>query len=206
MTALALNVDARWQELQHQRDLNWDLHAITDRAQAIAFLRRFENRLCIYSSYVEKLYSNYSFVVPQDEQGGITILPDEMAWHDTFHDIPADAVEPTGVHILPGEAVGFDGLYLKVPGESRLIASRELPFQEGLRLLIERYLARGEHFLPVLVKGDLREFDQQMPYIHLHRLQLARLERLSSFERDDIQQTITRKLLMLYRQADSLVC
>jgi hypothetical protein len=29
---------------------------------------------------------------------------------------------------------------------------------------------------------------------------------LSSFERDDIQQTITRKLLMLYRQADSLVC
>jgi hypothetical protein len=29
---------------------------------------------------------------------------------------------------------------------------------------------------------------------------------LSSFDRDDIQQTITRKLLMLYRQADSLAC
>ena len=132
MSALALNVDARWHELQHQRDLDWDLHAITDRALAIAFLRRFESRLCIYSSYVEKLYSNYSFVVPQDEQGGITILPDEMAWHDIFHDIPADAVEPTGVHVLPGEAIGCDGLYIKVPGESRLVASRELPFQEGL--------------------------------------------------------------------------
>ncbi|MFT0624414.1 hypothetical protein ACMHYQ_17330 [Ectopseudomonas guguanensis] len=200
MTALALNVDARWQELQHQRDLNWDLHAITDRAQAIAFLRRFENRLCIYSSYVEKLYSNYSFVVPQDEQGGITILPDEMAWHDTFHDIPADAVEPTGVHILPGEAVGFDGLYLKVPGESRLIASRELPFQEGLRLLIERYRARGEHFLPVLVKGDLREYEARMPSLHLHRINPAKLAHCSRLSIDAIRGVIAEHLLALFRQ------
>jgi hypothetical protein len=57
-----------------------------------------------------------------------------------------------------------------------------------------------------MMKGDLREFDQQMPYIHLHRLQVSRLTRLSTFERDDIQQSITRKLLMLYRQADSLSC
>ena len=40
----------------------------------------------------------------------------------------------------------------------------------------------------------------------LHRLQVQRLTLLSSFERDDIQQTITRKLLTLYRQADSLGC
>jgi hypothetical protein len=45
-----------------------------------------------------------------------------------------------------------------------------------------------------------------MPYLHLHRLQIGRLDRLSAFERDDIQSTITRKLLMLYRQADSLSC
>lgn len=57
-----------------------------------------------------------------------------------------------------------------------------------------------------MMKGDLREFDQKMPYIHLHRLQVSRLTRLSTFERDDIQQTITRKLLTLYRQADSLNC
>jgi hypothetical protein len=57
-----------------------------------------------------------------------------------------------------------------------------------------------------MVKGDLREFDKKLPYIHLHRLQISRLTRLSTFERDDIQQTITRKLLTLYRQADSLSC
>ena len=62
----------------------------------------------------------------------------------------------------------------------------------------------GDEFLPLLVKGDLREFDQQLPYLHLHRLQLAKLPLLSNFEREDIRQSITRKLLLLYRQADSL--
>jgi hypothetical protein len=198
MTATALSIDARWQELQHQRDLDWDLDAITDRCEAIAFLKRFENRLCIYSSYVEKLYSNYSFVVPQDEQGSITILPDELAWHDTFQDIPAEAVEPTGVHILPGETVGHAGLYLKVPGEFRLVASRELPFQDGLRLLIERYQARGEHFLPVLVKGDLREYEARMPSLHLHRINPRKLGHCSQLSIDAIRGAIAEHLLALF--------
>lgn len=137
----AAYAEARWAELQNQGDLAWDLDAITNRSEAIAFLKRFENRLCIYSAYVEKLYSNYSFVIPESDHGGITILPSEQAWHDTFHDIPLAAVEPTGIHILPGETMGYRGLYLKIPGEHRLVASKELPFQEGLKLLIQRYQA-----------------------------------------------------------------
>jgi hypothetical protein len=81
-----------------------------------------------------------------------------------------------------------------------------MPFKAALAQIISQQKKVGDLFLPVLVKGDLREFNQQMPYLHLHRLQVARLTRLSSFERDDIQHTITRKLLLLYRQADSLVC
>ncbi len=51
----AAYAEARWAELQNQGDLAWDLDAITNRSEAIAFLKRFENRLCIYSAYVEKL-------------------------------------------------------------------------------------------------------------------------------------------------------
>ena len=196
----AAYVDARWTELQEQRDLSWDLDAISNRREAIAFLQRFENRLCVYSGYVEKLYSNYSFVVPQSDHGDITILPDEQAWHDTFHDIPAQAVEPTGIHILPGETMGHAGLYLKIPHGNRLVASQELPFQVGLRLLIQRYQARGEHFLPVLIKGDLREYEARMPSLHLHRINPTHLGHCSQLSINAIQGAIAEHLLGLFRQ------
>ncbi|AGI26029.1 hypothetical protein ACYCAX_21860 [Pseudomonas sp. MT3] len=200
MTYDAALAKARWAELERQSDLDWDLDAITDRNEAIAFLQRFENRLCIYSSYVEKLYSNYSFVIPETQEGGITILPDEQAWFDTFHDIPADAVEPTGIHILPGETMGYSGLYLKVPGEHRLVASRELPFQDGLKLLINRYRMREDTFLPVLVKGDLREYEARMPSLHLHRLNIAKLQAHSRLNLNSIKGAIAEHLIGLFRQ------
>ncbi|WP_371230855.1 hypothetical protein ACAW63_00245 [Pseudomonas sp. QE6] len=200
MTYDAALAKARWAELERQNDLDWDLDAITDRNEAIAFLQRFENRLCIYSSYVEKLYSNYSFVIPESQEGGITILPDEQAWFDTFHDIPADAVEPTGIHILPGETMGYSGLYLKIPGEHRLVASRELPFQDGLKVLINRYRMREDSFLPVLVKGDLREYEARMPSLHLHRLNIAKLQSHSRLNLDSIKGAIAEHLIGLFRQ------
>ncbi|KSW26078.1 hypothetical protein M8R19_11620 [Pseudomonas sp. R3.Fl] len=199
MTYDAALAKARWAELERQDDLDWDLDAITDRSEAIDFLRRFENRLCIYSSYVEKLYSNYSFVIPESQEGGITILPNEQAWFDTFHDIPADAVEPTGIHILPGETMGHSGLYLKIPGEHRLVGSAELPFQDGLKLLIRRYRMRDEPFLPVLVKGDLREYEARMPSLHLHRLNSAKLQTQSRLNLEAIKGAIAEHLIGLFR-------
>lgn len=194
----AVLIDDCWAGLNEQCDLGWDLGAITNRREAIAFLQRFENRLCVYSAYVETLYSNYSFVVPQTDHGGITILPDEQAWHDTFHDIPAQAVEPTGVYIVPGETLGRTGLYIKIPSEHRLVASKELPFQQGLTFLIQYYQARGEAFLPVLVKGDLREYEARMPSLHLHRLNLKRLSHCSALSLSALKRAVTEHVLALF--------
>lgn len=193
-------VDDQWRELQQQRELAWDLDAISDRGEALAFLRRFENCLCIYSAYAQKLYSRYSFVIPQSEQGDITILPGEPAWQATYNDIPAQAVEPTGVHIMPGEALGYSGLYLKVPSENRLVASKELPFHAGLKLLIERFQARGEPFLPVLVKEELRGFEGRMPSLHLHRIVPTRLGPRAQPDIGAMQEAIVEHLLGLFRR------
>ncbi|MBO3277595.1 hypothetical protein [Pseudomonas schmalbachii] len=200
MTYDAALATARWAELECLNDLDWDLDAITDRSEAIAFLRRFESRLCIYSPYVSTLYSDYSFVIPESHGAGITILPNEQAWFGTFHDIPVDSVEPTGIHILPGEIMGRRGLYLRIPGRNRLVASSEMPFQDGLKVLINRYRMRGEHFLPVLVKGDLREYEARLPSLHLHRLNPARLATRSRVNLDAITGTIAERLIGLFRQ------
>lgn len=60
-------------------------------------------------------------------------------------------------------------------------------------------------FLPMLVKGDLREFNASMPCLHLHRVKLANLTHRSEFEKTSIRNAIVDKMTELYRDADSLV-
>lgn len=188
------------------QDLVWDLDSMARRELAERFIRLFENRLCVYSESVSQLYTNYSLYFPSDYGRKMVILPNPYAFHDTLHGIEPQAVLKTGLCVLPGMVAGKRGLLLSTQmGDSRL-APRNMPFKPALAQIISNQKKVGDVFLPLLVKGDLREFDQQTPYLHLHRLQLSRLTRMSGFEREDIRQTITRKLLMLYRQADSLAC
>jgi hypothetical protein len=188
------------------QDLIWDLDSMARRELAERFIKLFENRLCVYSESVRQLYTNYNLHFPHDQGRKMVVLPNPYAFHDTLHGIEAHAVRKTGLCVLPGVVLGKPGLLLTTQIRDGGPAPKTMPFKRALAQIISNQKKAGDVFLPVMMKGDLREFDQQMPYIHLHRLQVTRLSRLSSFERDDIQQTITRKLLMLYRQADSLVC
>ena len=188
------------------QDLIWDLDTMARRELAERFIKLFENRLCVYSESVRQLYTNYNLHFPHDQGRKMVVLPNPYAFHDTLHGIEAHAVRKTGLCVLPGVVLGKPGLLLTTQIKDGGPAPKTMPFKRALAQIISNQKKAGDVFLPVMMKGDLREFDQQMPYIHLHRLQVTRLSRLSSFERDDIQQTITRKLLMLYRQADSLAC
>ncbi len=188
------------------QDLIWDLDSMARRELAERFIRLFENRLCVYSESVRQLYTNYTLHFPVDSGRKMVVLPNAYAFHDTLHGIEASAVRKTGLCVLPGVVLGKPGLLLTTQIKEGGPAPKTMPFKSALAQIISSQKKIGDIFLPIMMKGDLREFDQQLPYIHLHRLQVSKLTRLSSFERDDIQQTITRKLLMLYRQADSLVC
>jgi hypothetical protein len=188
------------------QDLIWDLDTMARRELAERFIKLFENRLCVYSESVRQLYTNYNLHFPHDQGRKMVVLPNPYAFHDTLHGIEAHAVRKTGLCVLPGVVLGKPGLLLTTQIKDGGPAPKTMPFKRALAQIISNQKKAGDVFLPVMMKGDLREFDQQMPYIHLHRLQVTRLSRLSSFERDDIQQTITRKLLMLYRQADGLAC
>ena len=51
------------------------------------------------------------------------------------------------------------------------------------------------------MKGDLREFNDKLPCLHLHRLRLSELSGLSSLERESIRSLITDKLMDLYQKS-----
>jgi hypothetical protein len=188
------------------QDLIWDMNNIARRELAERFIKLFENRLCVFSESVQQLYTNYNLHFPSEMGRKMVVLPNPYAFHDTLHGIEAIAVRKTGLCVLPGVVLGKPGLLMSTLVKEGGPAPKTMPFKPALAQIISSQKKAGDIFLPIMMKGDLREFNQQMPYIHLHRLQVNRLTRLSSFERDDIQQSITRKLMTLYRQADSLNC
>jgi hypothetical protein len=186
-------------------DLVWNLDHIARREAAEEFIRLFENRLCVFSESARQLYTNYNLHFPSELGRRMVVLSNPYAFHDTLHGIDANAVHSTGLYVMAGRLHGKKTLLLAKQLQDGDKKPRTMPFKQALAQIISNQKKLGEVFLPVLVKGDLREFGQQLPYLHLHRLQISKLGHLSSFERDDIQNTITRKLLLLYRQADSLL-
>jgi hypothetical protein len=181
-------------------DLIWGLDHISQQQRATDFVKRFENKLCVFSPTVNQLYSNYSIFFPEDQDRNMVVLPDPYAFHDTFNHIPADAVQATGLHIVPGETINRSGLYIVITQQDNNVRSIPIPFKEGLRQILKRFQG-NDPFLPVLKKGDLREFDSDMPCLHLHRLRLSALADFSVLERQGIKNIISEKIMGIYRES-----
>lgn len=194
------------QHAQYQNpDLAWDLDEFAQRSRAMDFISQFQNTLCVYSPTVDMLYATYELLFPEEVDAKIVILPDKNVYYDTFTRITADGVKPTGLYIIPGELVHRTGLHLANVSADRAIGTRQIPFESGIRAIMS---SRPKHdpFLPVLTKGDLREFEQSWPVIHLHRISLLGMHHLSALDRTNIANVITEKLESLFEsQRRSLV-
>ncbi len=179
------------------KDLCWSLkdHQAPDRA--FALMKAIENKLAVYSRNVNKIYTNYSVHRPESKaSAGIVILPNFSQYHDMMHNIPANAIEPTGVRIVPGAALARDGLYLtgKLKGHH---SSSALPLKTGVKAMKMGAFCDGP-FLPILQYGDLREMGKkQIPYLHLNRIRLDKLNGLSQFECKGIARNILDSLSTL---------
>ena len=185
------------------KDLVWNLDEINKRELACKFLYKFENLLCVYSASVEQLYTNYSINMPSDDPSKIVILPNPYTFHDTFNHISATAIRDTGLHIVPGAVIGARGLYVMVRSKKDNVAAAPLPFKQALRKILYTLQTR-DPFLPILVKGDLRQFDADTPCLHLHRIKMSALPSISEFNCNSIRNSIVDKLKDLYRSADEL--
>ena len=178
------------------KDLVLDLEAFNQRQRAIDFVMGFENRLCVFSGSVEQLYTNYNIFFPKEEDRKLVILPNPYAPHDTFNGIPAESVTATGLNIIPGIHEGKPALFLSIPFRGGQSKFKNVPLQMGLRV-VRQQLPANKPFLPVLMKGDLRELDASTPCLHLHAIHLDRLIEHSELERKSIQKVIEQRLSKL---------
>ncbi len=179
------------------KDLTWSLkhHQAPDRA--FDLMKSIENRLAVYSRTVNKIYTNYSVHRPASSAtAGLVILPNFTAFHDMMHNIPSDAIEPTGLKIVPGAAIARDGLYLTGQLKGRKHTSA-LPLKVGVKAMKIGAFCDGP-FLPILQYGDLREMEKkQIPYLHLNRIRLDKLTSISQFDCNGISRNIMQSLELL---------
>lgn len=185
---------------QQNADLEWDVGA-NARQSAIDFVTHFESRLCVYSASVEQLYTNYTINFSSRANAPLVILPNPYAFHDTYSRVSAQSIRDTGLFIIPGETIGKQGLHLVSRHKQKSAGATPIPFRHALKKILSTQ-ANEDPFLPVLVKGDLREFNAQTPCLHLHRIKLPELTKLSMFEQQSIKRAINQKLYALYKQAN----
>lgn len=169
--------------------LVWDLTRLTDHERATRFAMRFQESLCVYSPPVRQLYTNYEIIVPEDDRRKLIILPNPNAYHDTFNRINEDAVIQTRMYIVP-DAQGNLELLMPLKGGEQ----RAMPLGVGLNF-IQSKLGPNVPFLPVLTKGDLREFSPSLPMLHLHRIMLSKLVGLSEMEIRAMRKVIQDNLI-----------
>ncbi|MEM1437011.1 MAG: hypothetical protein AAGG11_23385 [Pseudomonadota bacterium] len=183
-------------------DLAWDLDFIHQQ-RAMDFLLQFEETLCVYSPSVRQIYSNYNIYFPKDWGSKAVILPDPNAFHDTFNFVERDSIVATGLHIIPGDMIKKSGLYLANVNQDRSLGNRQIPFVQGMRAVIQQR-PDEDPFLPILAKGDLREFEQSWPVLHLHRVRLGEMDNLSQMDRRSIAEAIREKLDSLLSEQAAL--
>ena len=185
------------QQLPDNPDLSWDLGSINNTTRARDFVMQFEHTLCVYSRTVKQIYSTYTMHFPRQHDRKLVILPDPNAFHDTFYHINPEAVMATGIYIIPGDLVNQQGLQLANVTKDRSLGSRQVPFEKGVRAIAQKR-PESDPFLPILVKGDLREFEAEWPVLHLHRVRLDSLGDRSELERNSIRETVQEKLEALF--------
>lgn len=175
-------------------DLRWNLQDLKRPDRALALLREFRSSFCVYSSEACQLHADYDLMASCDLDY-IDIMPGAM--HDTFYDIPAECVVATGIKIFPGEIIESSGRHIAWR-ESDSSGIRVEKLGSGLSLLLKG-VDSVEPFLPVLMRGDLREFVRNsQPYLHLHRLSPAALaHNQTRFMQMQVRETIRDKVSTL---------
>jgi hypothetical protein len=184
------------------RDLVWTLGGNVFPEATFGFLKRFETALCLFSGTVSQLYSNYEIVHFGHDGRKLVALPNAFAAHDTFNNIDSEAVEPTGLYIVPTEVANLSSPEkgLKLVYRCRKTGKpKSMPLHEGLDKVMQKYLP-NEPFLPVMINRDLKSLNGKVPAMHLHRLRVGKLNNVSELMKNDISKTVLDKMNAFYKE------
>jgi hypothetical protein len=172
----------RERKLAIAADLHWSIEEMRTKETGKQFLLSLAQFLPVYSPALRQVYSDYDTYFTKS---AVVILPDPVDFTSTYSHIPEPAVKATGILLHPTP----DGIGVNMRLKNNKTVTLSLP----RAFMLIRHQLKGA-FLPVIKRGDLRDFDQLTPCIHLNALALTRAETLSRFERRDITKALDARV------------
>tara|TARA_Y100001934_G_scaffold6246_1_gene8460 strand:- start:22230 stop:22796 length:567 start_codon:yes stop_codon:yes gene_type:complete len=172
----------RERKLAITADLHWSLEEMRAKELGKQFLLNLSEFLPVYSPALRQVYADYDTYFTKTS---VVILPDPADFTTTYSHIPEKSVKATGLLLHPTP----DGVGVNL--RLRNQRSKTLPLETAFQLV--RKQLRGP-FLPVVKRGDLRDFDQLTPCLHLNALALGNADTLSRFERIDIANALEERV------------
>jgi len=173
------------------QDLEWSMKHIFNRQSAYDFVQEFQQLLCVYSPTVSQIYANYEFCYNGEDT--LLVLPNQYAYHDTFHHIDSESACKTHMQIVPGAILKKSGHQLLLRGCPEKGKTQILPLLDALKCMFY-HIQKQLGALPVLINGDLRELKRTCPILNLHMIRTDKLTGLSKFEIEDIRQTVMDRI------------
>lgn len=163
--------------LRQDDQLVWELGALSDPDRAGRFASRCRKAFSVYSPQTTQIYARYEILIPAGGPRRLLIMPNRHAVQDIFARIPTAAITPTNLFVKAGEGNDIN-MVMQMNSQKQHV----LPLDVGLKL-VQQKLGPSNPFLPVLAKGNLREIEPAVPVMHLHRLQLDKIDDYSEEER-----------------------
>lgn len=182
----------------------WNISDFRNKAMALQFVTSLRQTLCVYSNTLHHIYGEYAIESVRQDGLSLVVVPQTYSL-ERFTHIPENAISPTGIFVFPGWYFGHKAPYvmtLPVRDGKRMKRSRPI-LPENTFHMIEKRIP-GKTFLPLLQRGDLREFNQRTPYVHLHRLLPEKLDTLSAFDRGQLSGLILDRRRNLYLPHDQV--
>lgn len=115
------------------------------------FLRDASRSLCVYSSSMSTLYTEYTLFLAQLGKNKLVALPNYKMNQHELQGKGAESTEDLSAYILPGQSAGLKGLAITFAYEGDYIV---LPFSDGIELLTEQN-GGLKNLLPVLTPHNL---------------------------------------------------
>jgi hypothetical protein len=171
------------------KDLEWSMREITDKQRGKQFIVKLSEYIPVYSPSVCQIYNNYACHFTNDEQ--MHVIPCPYSFTETFSRIPPDSASKSRLQLI--EYKGDLVFVYRKAGQQTV-----LPLKAGLEKIIGTY-GKGDTQVPVIMRGDLKEFSVSVPSVHLHLIKLDKITTLSELDKSGIRRLTKDKLVALYK-------